>query len=124
MSPRRRSTHRSSASRAVRAGDQVFVTGTTAVDGAGVVVGGEDPYLQAQEALRKIGVALAVVSAELSQVVQTRIYLVRAGDWEACWVCQESLQTDGARGAATSSARGGGGSVPPPGAAPTRSRRV
>ena len=70
-------------SSAVRAGDQVFVTGTTAVDGAGVVVGGEDPYLQAQEALRKIGVALAVVSAELSQVVQTRIYLVRAGDWEA-----------------------------------------
>ena len=35
-------------SSAVRAGDQVFVTGTTAVDGAGVAVGGEDPYLQAQ----------------------------------------------------------------------------
>ena len=69
-------------SSAVRAGDQVFVTGTTAVDGAGMVVGGEDPYLQTQEALRKIGIALAVVGAELSQVVQTRIYLTRAGDWE------------------------------------------
>ena len=69
-------------SSAVRAGDQVFVTGTTAVDGAGTVVGGEDPYLQTQEAMRKIGAALAVVGAKLSQVVQTRIYLVRAGDWE------------------------------------------
>lgn len=70
-------------SSAVRAGDQVFVTGTTAADGDGVVVGGQDAYLQAREALRKIGVALAVVGANLSQVVQTRIYLTRAGDWEA-----------------------------------------
>ena len=70
-------------SSAVRAGDQVFVTGTTAVAGDGQVVGGDDAYLQAAEALRKIGVALAVLGAELSQVVQTRIYLVRAGDWEA-----------------------------------------
>ena len=45
-------------SAAVRAGDRVYVSGTTALDGSGSVVGGDDPYAQAREVLRRIGAVL------------------------------------------------------------------
>lgn len=69
-------------SSAVRAGDLVFVAGTTAVDASGGVVGGADPYAQTQEALRKIGAVLVEAGTDLSHVVQTRMYLIRAEHWE------------------------------------------
>ena len=69
-------------SSAVRAGDLVFVSGTTAVDPAGGVVGADDAYAQTTEILRKIGLALTAAGAELSDVIQTRLYLTRAADWE------------------------------------------
>ena len=69
-------------SSAVRAGDLVFVAGTTAVDSSGDIVGRDDPYAQTKEVMRKIGAALAAVGADLSCVVQTRVYLVHAQDWE------------------------------------------
>jgi enamine deaminase RidA (YjgF/YER057c/UK114 family) len=69
-------------SSAVRAGDWVTVAGTTAVDGDGTVVGAGDPYAQAQEALRKIGVALQETGTDLAHVVQTRMYLTRTEHWE------------------------------------------
>ena len=68
-------------SAAVRAGDLVFVAGTTALDARGEMVGSEDPYAQTIEALRKIGASLEAAGARLDQVVQTRIHLARAGDW-------------------------------------------
>lgn len=70
-------------SAAVRAGDLVFVSGTTSVDGEGNVVGGADPHAQTAEVLRKIGVALEAAGASLDQVVQTRMFLARAEDWES-----------------------------------------
>jgi enamine deaminase RidA (YjgF/YER057c/UK114 family) len=70
-------------SAAVRAGDLVFVAGMTAVGAGGEVVGGDDAYAQAREALRKLGEALAAAGARLDQVVQTRMYVTDAGDWEA-----------------------------------------
>jgi enamine deaminase RidA (YjgF/YER057c/UK114 family) len=70
-------------SSAVRAGELVFVAGTTALGPSGAVVGGDDAYAQAKEVLRKIGTALAETGAELSQVVQTRVYLRRVEDWPA-----------------------------------------
>ena len=69
-------------SAAVRAGDLVFVAGTTALDAGGEMVGSEDPYRQAHEALRKVGAALQAAGARLDQVVQTRIHLARADDWQ------------------------------------------
>jgi len=60
----------------------VFVAGTTAVDSSGAVAGGDDPYAQTQEALRKIGDVLAEVGTDLSHVVQTRMYLIRPEHWE------------------------------------------
>lgn len=70
-------------SAAVRAGDLVFVAGTTALDARGEVVGGEDPYAQTVEALRKVAASLQAAGARLDQVVQTRVHVTRAEDWEA-----------------------------------------
>jgi enamine deaminase RidA (YjgF/YER057c/UK114 family) len=70
-------------SAAVRAGDWVHVAGTTAVDGTGEIVGGDDPAAQASEVLRKIAAALEAAGARLEHVVRTRIYLVAPADWEA-----------------------------------------
>jgi len=70
-------------SSAVRAGDWVFVSGTTAVDGDGQIVGGDDPAAQAREVVRKIGAALEAAGARAQDVVRTRIYLVRPDHWEA-----------------------------------------
>jgi enamine deaminase RidA (YjgF/YER057c/UK114 family) len=69
-------------SAAVRAGDTVWVSGATAVDEHGDVVGGDDAYAQANEALRKIAGALEAAGASLSAVVRTRMFLAHAGDWE------------------------------------------
>jgi len=69
-------------SKAVRAGNLVFVAGMTAIDAAGDAVGGADPYLQARECLRKAVAALAACDAGIGDVVQTRMYLVDPANWE------------------------------------------
>jgi enamine deaminase RidA (YjgF/YER057c/UK114 family) len=68
-------------SRAVRVGDHVFVSGTTAHDEHGQLQGGEDVYAQARYVLDKIEAALASAGASLSDVVRTRVYVVRLDDW-------------------------------------------
>jgi enamine deaminase RidA (YjgF/YER057c/UK114 family) len=62
-------------SRAVRAGDHIFVAGTTAVDATGAVIGDGDPYVQAVAALRKIEASLAQVGVSMRDVVRTRIFV-------------------------------------------------
>jgi enamine deaminase RidA (YjgF/YER057c/UK114 family) len=68
-------------SRAVRVGDHVFVSGTTAHDEDGQLHGGQDPYAQAVYVLNKISAALEQVGASLQDVVRTRAYVVRLDDW-------------------------------------------
>jgi len=70
-------------SRAVRSGTWVAVSGTTASDENSKVVGLGDPYAQAKYILAKIERALTAADASLSDVIRTRIYVVRAEDWEA-----------------------------------------
>lgn len=70
-------------SRAVRVGPIVHVSGTTATDDDGNVVGVGDPGAQMDYIVRKIERALADVGAGLDDVVRTRIYLVNVDDWEA-----------------------------------------
>lgn len=69
-------------SRAVRAGDLVFIAGTTATDPRGEIVAPDDPYAQTAQALRNVESALAQAGASLRDVVQTRLYVRDIERWE------------------------------------------
>jgi enamine deaminase RidA (YjgF/YER057c/UK114 family) len=70
-------------SRALRVGAWVFVSGTTATDEDGNVIGPADPYAQTVAILEKIERALHEAGATMADVVRTRIYVTNADDWEA-----------------------------------------
>jgi enamine deaminase RidA (YjgF/YER057c/UK114 family) len=69
-------------SRAVRAGDFVFVAGTTAGAPEGAI-GGNDPAEQTREIFRRVAVALEQAGATFGDVVRTRIYLRNISDFDA-----------------------------------------
>ncbi len=69
-------------SRAVRVGQSVFVSGTTASGPDGNIVGAGDPYVQTQQILKNITAALEAVGARAEHVVRTRIYLTDISRWE------------------------------------------
>ena len=70
-------------SRAVRVGDRILVSGTTATHGSGELVGRNDAGVQATYILDKIGASLQALGGRLDDVVRTRIYLADINDWRA-----------------------------------------
>jgi enamine deaminase RidA (YjgF/YER057c/UK114 family) len=70
-------------SRVVRVGPLVYVSGCTATDAEGRVVGLGDGYAQAVQTLHNVAAALARVGARREHVVRTRIYVTDIGQWEA-----------------------------------------
>ncbi len=67
--------------RAVKVDSHIYVSGTTATDANGGVVGIGEPYTQAVFIIRKIATALHLLGADLSDVVRTRIFLTDLDSW-------------------------------------------
>jgi enamine deaminase RidA (YjgF/YER057c/UK114 family) len=69
-------------SRAIRIGDQILVTGTTATDEGGEIVGVDDGYAQTVQVIRNIERALLALGGSLQDVVRTRMFVTDIARWE------------------------------------------
>src|SRR5213594_51853 len=69
-------------SRAVKVGNRIYVTGTTALGDDGEIVGGDDAYEQTKQCLRNIERALQRLGAKLEHVVRTRMFVTDISRWE------------------------------------------
>jgi enamine deaminase RidA (YjgF/YER057c/UK114 family) len=70
-------------SRSIRVGRSIHVSGTTALDEQGRLVGAGDPRAQTLQCLRNVERALAALGGSLRDVVRTRMYVTDISRWEA-----------------------------------------
>lgn len=69
-------------SRAVRVGNRIYVTGTTALDADGEIVGIGDAYAQTVQVLKNLEQALNRLGAGLEHIVRTRMFVTDISRWE------------------------------------------
>jgi enamine deaminase RidA (YjgF/YER057c/UK114 family) len=69
-------------SRAIRIGNQIFITGTTATDESGDIVAVGDAYAQTVQVIRNIERALKALGATLNNVVRTRMFVTEIANWQ------------------------------------------
>lgn len=69
-------------SRAVKVENRIYVTGTTATDENGEIIGIEDAYAQTVQVIKNIEKALNALGATLENVVRTRIFVTDISRWE------------------------------------------
>ncbi len=69
-------------SRAVRVGNRIYVTGTTATDENGNIVGIGEAYTQTVQTIKNIERALKALDASLENVVRTRMFVTDISRWE------------------------------------------
>lgn len=69
-------------SRAVQAGDHLFISGTTAMNEKGEVIGGDDVYRQTRAVIENIREVIRASGFVMSDIVRTRLYVVRMSEWK------------------------------------------
>jgi enamine deaminase RidA (YjgF/YER057c/UK114 family) len=69
-------------SRAVKVGNRIYVTGTTALGADGEIIGANNAYEQAKQCLRNVESALERLGAGLEHVVRTRMFVTDISRWE------------------------------------------
>jgi enamine deaminase RidA (YjgF/YER057c/UK114 family) len=69
-------------SRAIRVGERIYVTGTTALNETGDLIGEGDAYAQTVQAIRNVEKVLKRAGATLEHVVRTRMFVTDIQRWE------------------------------------------
>lgn len=70
-------------SRAIKVGKTIYISGTTATNESGEIVGKNDPYKQTVQAIENIKKALTHFNANLSHIVRTRMFVTNIDYWES-----------------------------------------
>ncbi|MCV4777075.1 Rid family hydrolase, partial [Escherichia coli] len=68
--------------RAVRSGDRIYVTGTTAIDEQSGIIGIGDAYAQTVQCIKNIEKALNALGATLENIVRTRMFVTDISRWQ------------------------------------------